>query len=46
MPEFTIEVSVEGYEPAQGTAASKRAAQQVAAQAFLARRTLADDGHD
>jgi ribonuclease-3 len=42
-PRFTIEVSLDGYEPAQGSAASKRAAEQVAAQAFMARCASADD---
>ena len=45
-PRFTIEVSLEGHAPAQGAAASKRAAEQVAAQAFMARRALADDRND
>jgi ribonuclease III len=37
-PRFTIEVSLEGYAPAQGAASSKRAAEQAAAQAFMARQ--------
>jgi ribonuclease III len=34
-PQFTIQVSLEGFEPSQGSASSKRAAEQAAAQAFL-----------
>jgi ribonuclease-3 len=45
-PRFTIEVSVDGYEPAQGSAPSKRAAEQVAAQAFMERCASADDRND
>jgi len=36
-PLFTIQVSLQGYEPAHGSASSKRAAEQAAAQAFMAR---------
>jgi len=36
-PEFTIEARVEGYPPAQGTGASKRAAQEAAATKILVR---------
>jgi ribonuclease III len=36
-PLFTIQVSLEGYEPAHGSASSKRAAEQAAAHAFMAR---------
>jgi ribonuclease-3 len=36
-PLFTIQVTLEGYEPAHGSASSKRAAEQAAAQAFMAR---------
>lgn len=35
-PQFTMQVLLEGYEPAQASAPSKRAAEQAAAQAFLA----------
>jgi ribonuclease-3 len=35
-PEFTIEVRIQGYEPRIGRANSKRAAEQLAAQALLA----------
>jgi ribonuclease-3 len=34
-PQFTMEVAVQGYEPAEATAASKRAAEQLAAEALL-----------
>ena len=37
-PLFIMQVSLEGYEPSQGSAPSKRAAEQAAAQAFMARR--------
>jgi ribonuclease III len=36
-PQFTIEVLLKGFEPVQGSASSKRAAEQAAAQAFMAR---------
>jgi ribonuclease III len=36
-PLFTIQVTLEGHEPAHGSASSKRAAEQAAAQAFMAR---------
>jgi len=36
-PEFTIEARVSGYEPAQGSGASKRAAQEAAATEILVR---------
>ncbi|MGD0722834.1 MAG: ribonuclease III [Roseiarcus sp.] len=45
-PRFTIQVSLEGYEPALGSAASKRAAEQAAAQAFMARRAAPDHRHE
>jgi ribonuclease-3 len=38
-PEFLIEVTVEGYPPASGRAASKRAAEQAAAKALLEANT-------
>jgi ribonuclease-3 len=37
-PQFTIQVSLEGFAPAQGSASSKRAAEQAAARAFMARQ--------
>ncbi|HYC24501.1 MAG TPA: ribonuclease III [Roseiarcus sp.] len=37
-PKFTVQVSVEGFAPAMGTASSKRAAEQAAAKAFISRR--------
>jgi ribonuclease-3 len=36
-PQFTIQVALEGFEPARGSASSKRGAEQAAAQAFMAR---------
>jgi ribonuclease-3 len=36
-PQFVMQVVLDGYEPEQGEASSKRAAEQAAAQAFLAR---------
>jgi len=36
-PEFTVEARVEGYEPARGTGANKRAAQEAAATKILVR---------
>jgi ribonuclease-3 len=41
-PLFTIQVSLEGFEPAQGSASSKRAAEQAAAHAFMARHAGMD----
>ena len=38
-PHFVMQVVLEGYEPESGEATSKRAAEQAAAQAFLARRS-------
>jgi len=37
-PHFVMQVVLDGYEPESGEATSKRAAEQAAAQAFLARR--------
>jgi ribonuclease III len=37
-PKFTVQVSIEGYASEMGTASSKRAAEQAAAKAFIARR--------
>jgi len=37
-PHFVMQVVLEGYEPENGEASSKRAAEQAAAQAFLSRR--------
>ncbi len=39
-PEFIVEVTMPGVEPAKGTGASKRAAEQAAAQAVLDRENL------
>ncbi|MFZ1963124.1 MAG: double-stranded RNA binding motif domain-containing protein [Roseiarcus sp.] len=36
-PHFIMQVVLDGYAPEQGEASSKRAAEQAAAQAFLAR---------
>ena len=36
-PQFVMQVMLKGYEPVQGTAPSKRAAEQAAAKAFMAR---------
>jgi len=36
-PHFVMEVTLSGYQPERGSASSKRAAEQAAAQAFLAR---------
>jgi len=38
-PQFVMQVELEGFEPERGEASSKRAAEQVAAQAFLNRWT-------
>lgn len=45
-PRFTIEVGVEGFAPAVGTGASKREAERLAAEAFLAREDIGDDSRD
>jgi ribonuclease-3 len=45
-PQFTMQVSLEGYEPQQGSASSKRAAEQAAAQAFMARWTGTEAPND
>jgi ribonuclease III len=37
-PHFVMRLTLEGFEPELGAAASKRAAEQAAAQAFLDRR--------
>jgi ribonuclease-3 len=37
-PQFTIQVSLEGFEPSHGSASSKRGAEQAAARAFMARQ--------
>jgi ribonuclease-3 len=36
-PVFTVSVQVAGFEPAQGTGSSRRAAEEAAASAFLVR---------
>ena len=45
-PQFTMQVSLEGFEPSQGSASSKRAAEQAAAQAFMARWAGMDHTYD
>ena len=45
-PLFTMQVSLQGFEPSLGSASSKRAAEQAAAQAFMARRAEADKTHE
>jgi ribonuclease III len=45
-PQFHIEVSVEGFEPASGSGSSKRIAEQAAAQAFLVREQMIPAGSD
>jgi ribonuclease-3 len=45
-PKFTMQVTLDGFEPAQGSAPSKRAAEQAAAQAFMARQTGANLPHE
>ncbi len=40
-PQFIMQVELPGYEPLQGAASSKRAAEQAAAQAFLDKWTIA-----
>ena len=42
-PVFIMDVTVNGYEPARGTAGSKRAAQMLAAQEFLVREGIWED---
>ncbi|MCZ6722162.1 MAG: ribonuclease III [Proteobacteria bacterium] len=44
-PTFSVEVSIEGVDSATGRGASKRAAEQAAAEALLARRVKGDDEH-
>jgi ribonuclease-3 len=39
-PEFVIEVHIKGYEPARGAGLSKRMAEQLAAETFLAREKI------
>ncbi len=41
LPLFVMQVALDGYEPERGEASNKRAAEQAAAQAFLARWTTA-----
>jgi ribonuclease III len=45
-PQFTMQVSLEGFEPSLGSASSKRAAEQAAAQAFMARWSGTENNHD
>jgi ribonuclease-3 len=45
-PFFEVAVEVEGFALAKGTGASKRAAEQAAAQAFLAREGIDEDERD
>ena len=42
-PHFTIQVSLEGFAPAHGSASSKRGAEQAAARAFMARQAGMDN---
>ncbi len=44
-PEFVIAVAVEGFDDAQASGSSKRAAEQAAAAAFMARETSAEKTH-